>query len=75
MPPVTATMAPLAFDSEFLHIEEAARRYGRTRRTLDRLVARGLLHRYRSPGDKRIYLKIEELDTVLRPQMEDRPDA
>jgi excisionase family DNA binding protein len=61
----------VAFDEEFLAIEEAARRYGRSRDTLDRLAKAGLLRKHRSPGDKRVYLKIAELERVLRPKPDD----
>jgi excisionase family DNA binding protein len=58
----------VAFEDEFLAIEEAAKRYGRSRDTLDRLARAGRLKKHKAAGDKRVYLRIAELDQVLRPQ-------
>jgi hypothetical protein len=65
----------VAFEDEFLPIEEAARVYKRSRDTLDRLAAQGLLRKHRSPGDKRVYLEIAELERVLRPKPDEDAES
>jgi excisionase family DNA binding protein len=51
-----------------MSVRDAAERYGVSQATLYNLLRRGELHRFRRSGDKKTYLKIEELDRVLRPR-------
>ncbi len=69
-----ATIEVVPFEDQFLPIEDAARRYSRSRDTLDRLVKRGLLRKHRAPGDKRVYLEIAELEREIR-EIETRKEA
>jgi len=49
----------------------APERWDISRATLDRLIARGELHKHMRPGDKRVWLEIAELDRVLRLKLVD----
>ncbi len=53
---------------EWLPLQEAAAWYAVDPSTLYRLMKAGRLTRHRRLGDKRTYLKIEELERALRPQ-------
>jgi excisionase family DNA binding protein len=57
-------------DGEFLTLEEAAEWYDIGNSTLRKLAAAGQLTKHRRRGDKRLYLKVEELERELRPQPE-----
>jgi len=54
--------------TEFLPLQAAAEHYGVDQSTIYRLLSRGELTRHKRRGDKRTYLKVEELERLLRPQ-------
>ena len=56
---------------QWMPIQEAASWYGVDVSTLYRLIRQRKLTRHRRSGDKRTYLRIEELERELRPQSVD----
>lgn len=72
-----ATMIPVKPrpTREYLSLQEAAAWYEIGYSTLRKLVSEGKLHGRKRPGDKRMYLAVEELERVLTPQAEEPPDA
>lgn len=52
----------------FLPLQEAAEWYEIGYSTLRKMLADGRLHRHTRPGDKRVYLAVEELEQVLTPK-------
>jgi predicted site-specific integrase-resolvase len=52
----------------YLSLQEAAAWYEIGYSTLRKLVADGKLHGRKRPGDKRLYLEVEELERVLTPR-------
>lgn len=55
-------------DPNLIWIEDAAREYERSRSWLDQQVTAGQLTLVKIPGDRRTYLKRDELDELLRPR-------
>jgi hypothetical protein len=55
-------------DREYLSLAEAAEWYDIGNSTLRKLVVEGRLTRHRRQADKRLYLKVEELERELRPR-------
>ncbi len=56
-------------ESGFLSVSEAAKRVGRSRPTMARLLAEGLLPTYENPLDRRVRLvKIEDVDALRIPR-------
>jgi excisionase family DNA binding protein len=53
-------------DERLMSIEEAARRVGKDRRTLDRWIARGLLRPYKKPRDRHTLIDLAELPEAMR---------
>ena len=60
---------------DYLSLQEAASWYEIGYSTLRKLVADGKLHGRRRPGDKRMYLAVDELERVLTPRSKDEGDA
>lgn len=56
-------------DFDFLSLAEAAKWYGVGQTTLYRLLSEGKLKRYQREGDKRTWLKVDELEERLRPRL------
>jgi len=56
-------------------IQDAAREFGLSRDTLDRMAERGRIKKYRRDGDKRVFVDREELKAALsyRPVEPDKP--
>lgn len=57
-----------------LPIQEAAREFGVSRDTLDRLAALGRLVKYRQPGDKRVFVDREQVKAALEYRPIERPE-
>jgi predicted DNA-binding transcriptional regulator AlpA len=55
-------------EAEFLPLGEAARWYGISEATVYRLLTDAKLKRYRREGDRRTWLSVEELESLLRPR-------
>lgn len=55
-------------DPNMIWIEDAASEYKRSRSWLEQQYAAGLLTVAKIPGDRRTYLKRDELDRLLRPR-------
>jgi predicted site-specific integrase-resolvase len=47
---------------------EAAKQYEVSRARLFEFIRDGKLRRYRRPGDRRTWLKVEEVEQLLRPR-------
>jgi len=56
-------------ESGFLSVSEAAKRVGRSRPTMARLLAEGMLPSYENPLDRRVRLvRVEDLDALRVPR-------
>lgn len=62
-------------DAEFLTLRKAAEWYDIGMSTLRQMADRGLLTKNWRRGDKRLWLKVDELERELRPRPVDPPDA
>ena len=65
------SVSPERPEGVWLPIQDAARWYGVNEVTLYRLLRRGLLSRHKRAGDKRTWLKLDELEHHLRPRLVD----
>ncbi len=60
----------------FLSVSEAAKRVGRSRPTMARLLAEGMLPSYQNPLDRRVRLvKVEDVDALRIPRRVDEGGA
>lgn len=55
-------------DADLIWITDAVDEYSRSRSWLDQQLNAGVLTQVKIPGDKRVYLKRSELDSLLRPR-------
>ena len=63
----SSTIAPT---ERYITAEEAAALYGCVRRTIDNLALRGVLTRYRRPGDRRVYFDVHQVEALSAPRAE-----
>lgn len=54
---------------DIIPIQEAVEKYGRNRRTLEKLVDEGKLSLVKIAGDRRSYLVRAELDAMFQPRI------
>lgn len=64
----SGTIAPA--ERTFITADQAAELYGCVRRTIDNLVQRGQLTRFRRPGDRRIYFDARQVEALSAPRAE-----
>ena len=59
---------------EWLTLEEAAARFGRSVSTIRNYISGGYIKRYRKPLDKRVYVRPDEIEAALNqpPQPDER---
>ena len=59
-----------AFDHRYLTVAEATERYRVSQASLYRLMAEGRLTRHKRAADRRVYLRVDELDQLFKPRPE-----
>ncbi len=63
-------------ETGFLSVSQAAKRVGRSRPTMARLLAEGMLPHYQNPLDRRVRLvKVEDVDALRIPRRVDEGGA